>query len=57
VTYLFDGEIVHRDSVGSAQAIQPDARSSVPLRLQREQLHSMRLAISFRFALHCAAMA
>src|ERR1700761_7065362 len=23
VTYLFDGEIMHRDSVGSAQAIQP----------------------------------
>lgn len=25
VTYLFDGEIVHRDSVGSVQAIQPGA--------------------------------
>jgi redox-sensitive bicupin YhaK (pirin superfamily) len=25
VTYLFDGEIVHRDSVGSLQAIQPGA--------------------------------
>src|SRR6202162_5754840 len=55
VTYLFDGEILHRDSLGSAEAIRPgevnwmtagrgivhSERSDSSLRARRSRLHGM----------------
>lgn len=57
VTYLFEGELVHRDSLGSCQAIQPGAinwmhagrgvvhseTSPSPLTPNAEQLHGLQL--------------
>jgi len=57
VTYLFGGELVHRDSLGSCQTIEPGAvnwmnagrgvvhseRSPFPLTTQARQLHGLQL--------------
>jgi redox-sensitive bicupin YhaK (pirin superfamily) len=60
VTYLFEGEILHRDSLGSVQAIRPGAinwmtagrgivhseRTPAELRIARSRLHGLQLWVA-----------
>jgi hypothetical protein len=57
VTYLFDGEIVHRDSLGSLQPIRPGGRGIVhsertaaERRKQASRLHGLNLWVALPLA-------
>ena len=53
VTYLFDGEIIHRDSLGTVQAIRPGAVSCIPNGLRQINAAPVRPCPVSRHGSHC----